>query len=218
MSETDLTANNRIATVSTGCLAAALGSTIPFAYPDVDLPGLHGVQIYASFGAFTATASDRYVIGHATRDATGELPRTYLLHYDSAVRLRDAIESYMSLRESGADLVAITAPGDSSLRFEFGNVVLTFTEPEYGAKLPDLRDVLDKLPESGGVREPIGLAPRVLSPLMKAAEWDQFEPLRWTFNGPLKPIRVELGRWFLAAVMPVRLQEKLSPSMAEVAK
>lgn len=211
MSETDPTGT---VTITTGCLAAALGSTISFAHPSTDLPSLHGVQVRASLGHFTATASDRYVIGRARRDADGALPRKYLLHLANAERLRNAITSYMELRESSADPVTITAPGDSSLRFQFGDIAMTLTEPEYGDNLPDLDAVLDALPETGSVSEPVGLAPRVLEPLVKAAEYDQFETMRWTFDGPLKPVRVDLGSWFLAAVMPVRLQEKQSSALA----
>jgi hypothetical protein len=200
--------NSEPVTMTTGCLAAALGATIPFAYPDVSIPSLHGVQVHAGGGLFTATATDRYVIGHAQRSATGSLPRRYLLHVANAQRLLDSLTKYMDIRESRADRVTITPTDDQGLRFEFSDVALTLTEPSYVDTIPNLSTPLASLPtnDANGIGMPIGVGPNVLRPLLEAAAWEPFEPLRWLFGGPHSAFRVEIAEWFVAAVMPTRLQ------------
>jgi hypothetical protein len=52
----------------------------------------------------------------------------------------------------------------------------------------------------------------VLKPILKVAALNEIgEPLRWSFGDAMQPIRVEMGEWFIAVVMPVRIDERTQP-------
>lgn len=194
-------------TITTGGLAQALGAVIPFASRDETLPAVGAVQLHCLGDTLTATATDRYVIGHARQDATGTFDGPRFLHWRDAQALRKAISRHIAFVESAADLVTITVE-DGATNFAFGRTRLAVTEPNGVKSAPDLGPIMAKLPTNDGVslQQPIGLSRRVLRPLLKAAKWDPYNPMRWLPEDPGKPIRVEIGDWFVAAVMPVKLR------------
>lgn len=194
-------------TITTGRLAQALGSVVPFASRDVTLPSVCAVQLHCAVGVLTASATDRYVIGHARQAATGAFTRPRLLHWRDARALRKALSRFIRDQGSSADLVAITE-GDASLTLKFGYVTLHMDEPEGAKNAPNLEPILAKLPtnDTAGIQTPIGLSRRVVKPLLKAARWAPCDPMRWLLAEPGKPFRVEIGDWFVAAVMPVALR------------
>ncbi|MFG1776643.1 hypothetical protein ACGFIG_09465 [Micromonospora sp. NPDC049048] len=194
-------------TITTGRLAQALGSVVPFASRDVTLPSVCAVQLHCAEGVLTASATNRYVIGHARQPATGAFTRPRLLHWRDARALRKALSRFMRDQGSSADLVAITE-ADASLTVKFGYVTLSLDEPEGAKGAPDLGPILAKLPtnDTAGVQAPIGISRRVVKPVLKAARWAPCDPMRWLMAEPGKPFRVDIGDWFVAAVMPVSLR------------
>ncbi|MFI2667890.1 hypothetical protein [Micromonospora carbonacea] len=204
-------------TISTSNLAQALRAVTPFASRDVTLPGLCVVQLQAAPGILTATATDRYSIGHARQAATGALSRPRYLHRRDAKNLRDELDAYMEDRESGLDPVTITEH-DDYLRVTFDPVTMHCVEPDAG-KFPDVGAVLATLPvvaAAEGLHAPVSLSHRVLRPLLKAAEADPYNPPRLLFDGPRKPVRVEIGDWFIGAIMPVKLRGDEQPVPVEM--
>ncbi|WP_432050276.1 hypothetical protein [Verrucosispora sp. NA02020] len=210
------------ATVTTSSLATALAAAVPFASRDVTLPAVCAVQLHCGSGVLTATATDRYTIGHARQEATGNLTRPWILHRCDARALRKAISQHMADKRHGTDLATLTEH-DDNLVVRFGNTTLLLTEPEGASSAPDLGAILGKLPTGDGLNltVPIGLSRRVLRPLLKVAKWAPLDPMRWTIAEPGKPIRVEIGDWFVAAVMPVSLrgdEKNVSVEMPATAK
>ncbi|MFF0823020.1 hypothetical protein ACFYUR_21885 [Micromonospora haikouensis] len=205
-------------TISTSNLAQALRAVTPCASRDITLPDLCVVQLQAAPGLLTATATDRYVIGHARQAATGALSRPRYLHRRDAKNLRDELVSYMEDRESGLDPVTIAEHDDDCLRVTFGPVTMHCVEPSVG-KFPDVAAVLATLPTeptAEGLHAPVSLSHRVLRPLLKAAEADPYNPPRLLFDGPRKPVRVEIGNWFIGAAMPVKLRGDEQPVPVEM--
>ncbi|MGW1059319.1 hypothetical protein [Micromonospora rubida] len=199
-------------TITASGLAQALGATVPFTSRDVTLPAICAVELRAADGVLTATATDRYVIGHARQAATGALSMPRYLHRRDAKSLRNQLLAHMEHRETGTDPVTITEH-DDRLTFAFEPITMSFVQPEGVDNFPDLGAILAAMParDAEGLHTPVGLSHRVLHPLTKACTWDKFSPPRWTFDGPRKPVRVEIGDWFIAALMPVSLSGDEQP-------
>ncbi|MGX4657070.1 hypothetical protein ACWCHM_25975 [Micromonospora sp. SCSIO 07396] len=197
---------------TTGSLAQILGAVTPFASRDVTLPALNSVQLRAADGILAASATDRYVIGHARQPATGQpTGPLYLARWD-AKRLRRELDAYIEDRETVADKATITQDGEF-LTVTFGGLTMHSRQPEGVNNYPDLGKILSALPtrDAEGLHAPIGLTHRAIRPLLKATELDPFNSPRWTFDGPRKPVRVEIGDWFIGALMPVSLRGDEQP-------
>ncbi|WP_329013108.1 hypothetical protein OG271_03815 [Micromonospora rifamycinica] len=203
-------------TTTTGSLAKILGAVTPFVSRDVTLPALNCVQLRAADGVLAASGTDRYVIGHARQPATGQPTGPLHLARWDAKRLRRELTAFIEDRETAADEATITQGGEF-LTVTFRGVTMHLRQAE-GKNYPDLEKILSALPthDAEGLHAPVGLTHRVIRPLLKAAELDPFSSPRWTFDGPRKPVRVEIGDWFIAVLMPVKLQGDEQPVSVEM--
>jgi hypothetical protein len=201
-------------------LAVLLGATIPFA-DDVEygVPGLAAIQLHAGDGMITASATNRYVVGHARKNATTSEPMRFVLDVDDARHLRKRLSRATKTSGTGQLPVniSVTTGARRALTVNFGRhapTTLTFTET-HTASAPDFKPIFEKnLVEPGTVPDvgPVGLTATALVPVSKAAKWGpKGDPLRWSFGDSMKPIRVEMGDWFLALVMPARIGDQVKP-------
>lgn len=193
------------ATTSVSDLIRALTATVRFTDRD-SYPGLACVRIEAGSGTLVATGSNRYVAAHGRIKATGELPATFVpaehistvLGALNGVRDRDRITGNRTLVE-----VAVV---DGAMRITADGATLT---------VPARRDVVwpdavDAAFASGATRDnsaldgPITLDPKWLHQIHAVTDNVLEEPAVLSFGGPRGMIRVEVGDWFVAMVMPMR--------------
>jgi hypothetical protein len=209
-----------LVTTTTANLATILGATLPFAGHDWDHPGLYGVRLDAANGIITATATNRYVLGHARKPASGDLPRGVFLDAPSARLVRKTVSRAMKARQRSDDAVTITATfdGDSPARVvvDFLDITIRLTEGQPIKHLTNLDSLLAMVPgpDQKALSAPFAVAPYAIEPLIEAAKWGSTgarnEPLRWSFVDPHKPARVEIEDWFVAAVMPIKTPSRVA--------
>ncbi|HEY0643682.1 MAG TPA: hypothetical protein VGD39_09705 [Nocardioides sp.] len=205
-----------VVTTTTGNLATILGSTLPFTSrgEEWDHPGISGVQIHAGGGVIAATATNRYVLGHARKAASGELPRGFFLLKNDATLVRETLSSVIEKRRASGDLVTITVTFDADtparIAIDFCTITIRLDAGTPIKQIEDLDSLLAMLPAPHdlALSDPCLVAPYAIAPLTEAAEWSKMGgrnvPLRWSFAGPHKPARVEIEDWFVAAVMPIK--------------
>jgi hypothetical protein len=189
-------------TIAASELHALLAATIPFASRDDTLPTICAVRIEAGNGVATATATDRYSLGHARKKADGELPPV-LLPVGQAERLATEVKG-----RQGEQLVELRfAPshlGDA-ITVHLGDMDWRITQAPGADHYPDLTPILDPSGyESVGIDGVVRLAPRLLARVYDAVGALDSEPARLYFRGDDKPLRAEVGDWFAALLMPVR--------------
>lgn len=203
------------AATTTSSLATILCATLPFASQDYGLPALTSVRIEAGEKVITATTTDRYTIGHARREASGTLP-PFLVDAGIAKTLLDALRWVIDDRGHGNDPVNIDVTDglDRRISFNFRGIGISATEvPEAGA-FPHLSTIVSgtATQDAATLDGLAALSFHTIHRLHAAMEfidgltdWDS-PPARWYFDGPTKPVRVEVGDWFLAVLMLVNVR------------
>jgi hypothetical protein len=204
-------------TVTARDLARILGATVPFAAdPDSGLPAIAAVQLHAGDGLLTATATDRYVLGYARTDATVTPTIRFVMRVEDARSLRKQLSQTMKQREHGAFLVVLSIDEQSERRgmtVDFEPYSFRYMEASTGSA-PNLGEVLAANrvdPGTSPSAGPIGIGARTLKPFVKAAQWTDMAPMRWSQGDSMKPITVEMGDWFLGLIMPSRIAEDAKP-------
>lgn len=194
-------------TTTIGRLARALRAAIPFAGRDATLPAIELVHLHCGGGTLTATATNRYILGHARIPATGALGHPRYLHRSDARALRKDLNRRIAHRQDSAELVTLTENGDH-LTVGYGDTTITYTTPPGAGQAPHLARILTALVtnDTVGVLQPIGLNAHVIKPVLKVARLERQKPMRWLMTEPGQPSRVEIGDWFVAAVMPAKLR------------
>ncbi len=204
-------------TMAAADLAAALGTTVPFAAEvGYGIPSLEAVQLTAGAGLIVAVATNRYVIGYARKPATVEHPTRFLLGVSQARAIRNTLTAAMQERETGQFEVAVVVSGEGRQRrigFHFEPYSMTFEECDGSGSFPNLTKLINDQVKPGATPEPgpVGLNPAAIKPFLKAAKWAKHHPLRWSFGDAMKPARVELEDWFVGLIMPVRLSDVERP-------
>lgn len=197
--------------VTAAGLRRVLGAVRPFAADPGDLPGLDAVRIEAGSGRLTACATNRFVLGHAHAAADGTLPqvRVPVGHVDHIVQ--------MAAGQDATAEVALTVDGDALTVDTPTASLRTVLAPGY--VLPDLTPILDASDyEQVGVNGMVSFMPGILAVVHEALEplGLGYEGCRLYFRASDKPLRVEVGDWFVALLMPTRMadvEELAQPSV-----
>lgn len=201
-------------TVTGSDLVTVLWAAMPFAGRDDTLPALSCIRMEARDKAITATATDRYTIGHARASATGGLARPVL------ISRRDAKNIIRVLRRSRdderIDLVEVTVTqADSHIQpkvtFATNAVSVTVDDHSRTFQYPDLKTIMDALATAGtaSLDGMVAVDPRHFRALLKVQRLaGAGHPCRFYFGGARKPVRVEFGDWFVGAIMPTKISDQ----------
>lgn len=194
-------------TITAGNLRRALRAAALFADNDeYGVPDLAAIHIEAGSGVLTATATDRYVLGHARTDADGALDV-----HGAGIQVRHAQMVIDMLDDiPGLAAVELTAPLGGPLRVKGVNVAVEVPTC-YIPGTSKYRELFQKLDDA----YPAGTSQMLIAPsLLKAiAGLEDIYPTsagRWTFTDPLKPVRVEVGAHFVALLMPVKQNDQVA--------
>lgn len=182
-------------------------------FTDRGLPGLRCVQLYAGHGVVAAEATDRFTCGYARKPANGDMPKVLIdrRHVAAVIKLlRPKVET---------DVIPVTATlNRSHLRPEtitFKTRDLTITVPIYDGTGPNMAVIFKDLPTAETSRQdgPIALRPQLLKTLNRVRRLANSHRRKtaacrfyFTPDTSIKPVRVEIGDWFLGAFMPVKGQ------------
>lgn len=177
---------------------------------------LSAVYLEAGGGILTATATDRYKVGHARTTATGDLPtKGALINVERVQWICDG------LRDTPAGVpvhlgVDVSTGGILADRLTIATDRLSITVPTVGKldwpgsqptrngwiDYPQLFEPFNNAaPDTG---KPVLLDPRIVGVLAKVGEVVPISCSRWTVIDPLKPIRVEVDNVLTILLMPIR--------------
>lgn len=193
-------------TVTARELDTACRAVLPFTDRDECVLVTSLIRVEARGGTFTATATDRYVVGHAhgvTID--GVLPATLLDGWVLKQALRTIRHAHgrhtlgdvtvtIGLEETPA---TDTSPAGTVAALTTDRIRYAVTVVECG--WPDLGPLFAT--PMTGLTGPIGINPRVLAPFLRAQKI-LGELMRLRFGGETAPVRIEIGDRFVGLLMP----------------
>jgi hypothetical protein len=186
-------------TVASCDLRRILRDTLPFT--GYDSP-LDVVCLEAVGGVLTATATDRFTLGHARTACRGEFGRRIVISRADAAVIKRMLPR--SSPYTAAEQTTLVDDGSAlSLRIAVGSrgqVGLRFTTSQ--VTFPDYVKVLAKVTDDPA-GQPFALNPRFVSRFAKIADRGGI-PLRFFVHNSLSRIFVEAGPDFIGAIMPVR--------------
>lgn len=215
--------------VRTNDLVKVLASVLPLVDREPGL-SIHGVLLEAAGGVLAATATDRFVLGHARVPCEGELEAPVLVWRKGAKRLLAALRGDEELAPRERSLLSVEHAGGLSKRLCLG---VDESGPDGPASLEDFgewgfdwyADVpCDSSTADGGPRmafpnyvrafekwaeqKPgtgtVAVRPSLLARFDAAAGFGipSGEMPRWRFGGHEDLIRVDIGAWFAGMVAP----------------
>jgi hypothetical protein len=196
-------------TVASCDLRRVLRDVLPFTGRDENV-ALDSVCLEASGGTFSATATDRYTLGHSRATCTGEFGQRAVITRHAARAIKrmlpcgptpHAFDQKVALSVEGNALRLRTGTADSRSELNLLVPLSLVTFPEYTAILTKFTD------DTPG--RPLGFTPHFLARFAKIGE--RYErPLRVFTHDPTSPVFVEVGDTFVGVTMPVRLPESLT--------
>jgi hypothetical protein len=189
-------ATTGVATTASALLRI-LDATAPFTGEDT-YPTLGRVRVEAGCGVLIATSTDRIVIAHARSKASGDLGPVYLRREDA-----QSLANRLRLFSAPTAPVTLTVNGDS-LVVE-GHLDRCAAEIDTGGVWPDLGTLVSTVAtaETSTLAGPIGIGQKLLAKLANVVVASGArDPMRFSTSTPTAPVRVEVGDWFLAIVMP----------------
>lgn len=212
--------------VRTDDLMKLLGSVLPMVDREPGL-SIHGVLIEAAGGVLTATATDRFVLGHARVPCEGELAAPVLVWRKGAKRLLRALRGDEEMAPRERSLLSIQLAGDGSpclgLGVDDSPRVEPYTLEDFekwgfesyalvpaevpggqGTTFPDYVKVFDKWAEQKPGTGPVAVRPSLLARFDAAAGFGlpNGQMPRWRFGRHQELIRVDIGGWFAGLVAP----------------
>ncbi|HEY6115023.1 MAG TPA: hypothetical protein VI172_03610, partial [Candidatus Dormibacteraeota bacterium] len=146
-------------------LATVLAATIPFAgHPEDGLPVIAAVQLAAGDGMLTASATDRYALGHARQQAIASEPVRFILDVDDARHLRKRIKQTIKASGGKTPVQLDVAPGTKRVLTvtitTYKTMTITFTEvdPSWAPRFDKIFE--DSLTKVGATpaAQPVGLS------------------------------------------------------------
>ena len=191
------------ATTTIGDLYRIVEAVLPFVEGD-HIPAINCVRLEVGGGVLAATATNRVILAHARGVARGVLPAVYL-RPGNAQGLLDALRPFLNpdldmyLNVNVASDLTLYVDGDW-LVVEAGSVRISPRLADVDG-WPDMHKVFANSVEL----EPVLNGPILVDPRQIRALPDMGStPYRLTFAGQFAPIRVEVGDWFVALVMPIK--------------
>ena len=197
-------------TVKAADLVRVLSDAIPFAGTDETLPQLRAVLLEAVDGTLTATATNRYVMGHARTTCDGGFGGQVVIGLDDA-KLIAKLFRPSAKSKAGPD-VTVTAGGDV-VRFAYSSDGSLGVLPELGVgvrrvneEFPKYEDLLTKMLAKAKPAEgrPFGVAPHFLA-LFSRLPLGHGEALHVHVHGEASPVVFEIPDRFVGLLMPVRI-------------
>ena len=200
------------ATATIPDLIRTLAAAVPFAASD-DLPPIACVRIEAGGGALTATATNRYIAAHVRTKATGELGPTFV-PTEHATALLDFLKGSRSRdRITGGSALAEVSVADGALCITADGAALTVPTAQR-AEWPEPVDAAfadGPTQNSSALGGPIAINLKWLHQIHAATDTSFDIPAVLSFSGPRGMVRVEIGDWFMAIVMPMQRLPKSGP-------
>jgi hypothetical protein len=199
-------------TVAAADLVRIIGDAAPFASKDPHLPTVHGVCLEAAGGVLSATATDRYAIGHSRADCTGALTGQLVIGLEDARLIASMFRP--AKRNTAGPNVTITA-ADGTARFAYSDDDSLGLVAELGIGLRavsnDFVDYTSLLNRPGDDAEPAdgkayGFRPDLLARFARVHQ-ERDEPMRVFPGSATKITWVEIGDRFIGGIMPVRIVE-----------
>lgn len=189
-------------TVASCDLRRVLRDALPFTGDD---PPLDTVCLEAVAGTFSATATDRYTLGHSRAACTGEFGQRAVITRHTARAIKRMLPCGPTPHAAGQK-VTLTLDGNA-LRLRTGTDDSRSTASLLGplslTTFPDYPTILKKFTDNEPGR-PLGFTPRFLARFAKVAE--RYEAsLRIFTHDPTSPVLVEAGDTFVGVIMPVKL-------------
>lgn len=198
--------------IKADALARTLGNALPFAAnPKEGMPMLSAVRIEARDGVFTATATDRYVLGHARCTAEestepeeyGTLPAVSI-PVDGVKRIIAALRGQRDYYVCFGHVAAEDddEAGEVTLHGDMGKLTVP-TEPGEFPRFVSLFPAEYRVELAGEA----GYNPAFMARFGKVKA-DKGTPMRIVHAvSPTKPIVIEIGDAFVGLIMPVRAPE-----------
>lgn len=194
-------------TVASCDLRRVLRDALPFTGDD---PPLDTVCLEAVAGTFSATATDRYTLGHSRAACTGEFGQRAVITRHTARAIKRMLPCGPTPHAAGQK-VTLTLDGNAlRLRTETGDSrsATTLLVPLSLTTFPDYPAILTKSTDDTPGR-PLGLTPHFLARFAKiGARYGS--PLCVFTHDPTSPVFVEVGDTFVGVIMPVRLPDNLT--------
>jgi hypothetical protein len=202
-------------TIKASDLVRVLSNALPFAMRGIDLPQLAGVCIEAQDGVFTATATDRYVFGHARTTCTGSLDGQAILRLADVETLLSLYRPSFKGRGKVSPTISVSAEQKGEhriLRFALDEVETFDVAAELGigfrtvkAEFPKYVGIFDKTrSKKVGLDRGIALDPTKLAKFARVNH-SLSDPMRVYVYGPSSAVIIEFGDYFVGMIMPVRL-------------
>jgi hypothetical protein len=199
-------------TIPAADLVRIINDVLPFAARDDSLPMITAVYLETADGKLTATATDRYTMGHSRADCAGSLPKSgALIRYSDAVLItrlfKPARKRGSTVPQVSLTLESAVKEADPVLRVATADTLGVVHElgiglSTVGAPFPKYQDIFAKieLPEQNS---PIAFNQHYLARFAKVAgQWG--EPLRFFPGSPVSASIVEIGEDFVGLIMAVR--------------
>lgn len=202
------------ATITAGTLRTLLAAAIPFTADSDGYPVLNAIRLEVGGGIACTSATDRYALGHVRKEATGSLNPVYL-ERDDAEGLVEWLDHYIAVGHS-ADLTELVLD-DGDLFVNVAGHTWQVPSQNVGA-WPDMGAILDSAPRGEAGAAPIGLGAKNLAHLLEAVDalGRSQEPMRWHVGAPKSAIRVEVGDFFVALLMPVAAKNRDGVTLADL--
>jgi hypothetical protein len=203
-----VTAAETSVTVASCDLRRVLRDTLPFSGREAPLDV---VCLEAVAGTFSATATDRYTLGHARTACRGEFGRPVVISRKDAARIKRVLpcgpvphragdETTLTVGTDGLYVrVSAGSPGELGFLAATAEIESEVTFPDYAVIVPKVT--------GDPASEPFGLSPSLLARFAKIADRAGY-PLRFHVHDPLSRILVEVGDDFTGVIMPVKIPDK----------
>jgi hypothetical protein len=200
-------------TVTAAGLCRIIGDALPFACKDPYLPTIHGVCLEAAGGILSATATDRYALGHSRTDCGGDLVGQLVISLADA-RLIAKLFRPAKRNTAGPDVTITAADGTARFAYSDDGSLGLVAELGIGVRSVsnDFINYTSLLNRPGDDAEPAdgkayGFRPDLLARFARVYRGSADTPMRVFPGSATKITWVEIGEQFIGGIMPARIVE-----------
>lgn len=189
------------ATVLAADLARIITDAAIFSSRDTGLPMINSVQLESSTKHLVAVGTDRFTMGSAVADWSGEGET-----FTAALGLPQAqlVAKVAKSTKAAFTDVMITA-ADTTVSFQFASgEALTLPKVAGTFDFPDWRKLMEQCRDNASGTEMMAYNPAYLTKFARVTDARRGR-MSFTFRGPTKPAMVSVGLQFVGIIMPIRL-------------